>query len=102
MYSNTYAYVYIESANTRQNAKQQHLTEVAVELEEANAEVPSVGDAARGRGRQGHPEESEGQQGRGANDGPRSKLPRMANGRVVAVHAEARPVPAVHGPLPWR
>jgi hypothetical protein len=73
-----------------------HLTEVAVELEEANAEVPRT---SGGRACQGDPEESEGQKGRRANDGPRGELAWMANGRVVVVDTEACPVPAVHGSL---
>jgi len=70
--------------------------EVAVELEEANAEVPRTAD---GRACQGDPEESEGQKGRRANDGPRGELAWIADGRVAVVDTEACPVPAVHGSL---
>lgn len=76
-----------------------YLTEVAVELEEANAELPAVRDRAGCWARQGNPEESEGQKRRRSCDWPRRKLTRLANGPVVVMDAKARPVTAVHRSL---
>lgn len=72
--------------------------QVAIEFQEANAEIPGVRSIARGTSKN-NPKESEGKQGIGSNYWPRCKLTRLAHCLVILMNSQVRPNPSIHGTL---
>lgn len=72
--------------------------EIAIELQEANGEVPGVWCTGRGTS-QNKPKVSKRKESIGAGYGPRRKLPRLADGLVIIMCSQVCPRVPIHRAL---